>query len=233
MWLSRCLVMPPVRCGFLNIAHLVVLVSPPGRAQEPWALPGPHSLRGTKVAQQFEGFFPLKDICISEKGKLISGNIWEHLVLKTLSEQCAKYWTDAACLWPSCNAYYCQLLLNKTRERPLQSGIHFQLVLIGLTVFASSLLLMKPGRAKCVEVDYSICACTVGSINNLTNSYFWKEILAFNLLNLFFFFFKSHYLCILFSFALLVIHLTLKSVCNKCWLVLPWMNWRPSCMYFL
>lgn len=69
MWLSRCLVMPPVRCGFLNIAHLVVLVSPPGRAQEPWTLPGPHSLRGTKVAQQFERLFSSKGYLHKWKGE--------------------------------------------------------------------------------------------------------------------------------------------------------------------
>lgn len=184
MWLSRCLVMPPVRCGFLNIAHLVVLVSPPGRAQEPWTLPGPHSLRGTKVAQQFERLFSSKGYLHKWKG--------ETHFRKHMRASCSEnsFWAMCKilnrCSMPSCNAYYCQLLLNKTRERPLQSGIHFQLVLIGLTVIASSLLLMKPGRAKCVEVDYSICACTVGSINNLTNSYFWKEIFAFNLLNLFF-----------------------------------------------
>lgn len=123
-------------------------------------------------------------------------------------------------------ANYCW---KNTRERLLESDIHFQLVLGGLTVFASSLILMKPGRAKCIEVNYSICACAVGSIKNLTNSYFWKEVFAFNL-SLFLYY---TYLCILFCFAVLLVHLTLKSVCNRCWLVLMWTYWRPSCMYFL
>lgn len=88
-------------------------------------LPGPHSLRGSKVAQQFEGFFALKEIWVTQRVKRIPGNIWEYFVHKALSEQHAKHSTGRACTWPSCNIYYYWLLLNKPREGLLEGSHTF------------------------------------------------------------------------------------------------------------
>lgn len=87
--------------------------------------PAPPPSGEVRKLSGLKGFFPLKDICITWRGKLIPGNVGEHLVLKALSEWRAKYWTDTACTWPSCSAYYYQLLLNKTRERPLEGSHTF------------------------------------------------------------------------------------------------------------
>lgn len=55
-------------------------------------------------------------------------------------------------IWPSCTDYYCQLLVNKARKRPLEGSMHFQLVLEDPAVFLISLIFMEPDVQKlCIK----------------------------------------------------------------------------------